>query len=117
MDKFIQHTMLFEPTCRKCNVVIIGCKIELDTYKFGSIYGPNRRARILPELEEKLGGIECDHIILGGDLNFVMSYQKDCYGYLRENNVNARNRFIELCNKHSLIDIWRYINPNINQYT
>ena len=118
IDKGLQHTMLFEFICGKGNYVIIGCKIGLDTYVFGCIYGPNKdEPEFYREINEKLDSVECDHIILGGDLNFVMNYQTDCYGYVRENNINARNAFITMCNQHRIIDIWRCYNPDRHEFT
>ena len=98
--------------------MIIKSKIGLDTYVIGSIYGPNRdEPQFYKELDEVLEGIDCDHIIIGGDFNFVMDAENDCYGYVRENNVNARDKFKLVCNKHNLVDIWRYHNPRQKQYT
>ena len=64
-----------------------------------------------------LSSVDCDHVILGGDFNFIIDADKDCYGYSRENNVNARNKLISICNKYSLIDVWRHYYPGNKQFT
>ena len=113
----LQHENVSEFISSKGNYMIIQCKIGLDTYVIGSIYGPNRdEPQFYKELDEVLEGIDCDHIIIGGDFNFVMDAENDCYGYVRENNVNAREKFKLVCNKHNLVDIWRYHNPRQKQY-
>ena len=118
IDRSLQHTKLFEFTCKRGNYVIIGCRIGMDNYVLGCIYGPNKdEPEFYEEVNEVLRSVDCDHIILGGDLNFVMNSQIDCYGYVRENNVNARNKFISMCTEHNLIDVWRQFHPHESQYT
>ena len=56
-------------------------------------------------------------MVLGGDFNFIIDAKTDCYGYARENNINARKKIISVCNKHNLIDVWRNQNPNQQQFT
>ena len=46
-----------------------------------------------------------------------MDSQNDCFGYVRENNINAKKKFCSTCNKHNLIDIWREHNPDGQQFT
>ena len=100
------------------NYVLLECKIGTDTYVIGSIYGPNRdEPHFYEHIGKILDEINYDHIILGGDFNFIMDAGKDCYGYSHENNVNAKMKFVNICNKHSLVDIWREQNPNKKRYT
>ena len=118
IDRNLQHDILFEFNCKNGNYVIIGCKIGSDTYVLGSIYGPNKdEPDFYKEIGDLLDSVDCDHIILGGDFNFVMNPEKDCFGYTREHNVNARNKFISICEKHSLIDLWRRYNGDEKQIT
>ena len=118
IDRNLQHKVLFKFISEKGNYVIIGCKIGSDTYVLGSIYGPNRDdPEFYKNIDDILVNVVCDHIIIGGDFNFVMDPEKDCFGYSREHNVNARNEFISICNEHSLVDIWRRYNDNSNQFT
>ena len=42
IDNKLQHDVLFEFICERGNYVILGCKINSDTYLLGSIYGPNK---------------------------------------------------------------------------
>ena len=114
----LHHDIISEYTGTHGNYIIIQCKIGTDSYVLGSIYGPNRdEPQFYEHIDEILDSVDCDHIFIGGDFNFVMDAENDCYGYARENNVNARRKFISVCNKHNLIDIWRHQNPTQHQYT
>lgn len=118
IDRNLQHEVVTEFVSDKGNYVILQCKIGTDTYVVGSIYGPNRdEPRFYAHLGEILDRIDYDNIIIGGDFNFVIDSVKDSYGYVRENNVNARTKFLSVCNEHSLIDIWRHYYPNKQQFT
>ena len=118
IDRNLQHNILFEYLCERGNYVIVGCRIGSQTYVLGSIYGPNRDEPAFFEvIGELLGSVECENIILGGDFNFVIDSRKDSYGYIRENNVNARNKFVSVCDQHRLVDVWRQYNPTDQQFT
>ena len=97
---------------------MLSCRNRIETYALGSIYGPNRdEPRFYEKIDEILESVDCDHIVLGGDFNFVMDAGKDSFGYVRENNIKAREKFISVCDKHNITDIWRDQNPIENQYT
>ena len=118
VSKNLQHDVINEHINDNGNYVMLECKIGTDLYMIGCVYGPNRDE---PQFYEQLGDVldstDCDHVILGGDFNFVMDAKNDCYGYARENNVNARKKFTTVCNKHDLVDIWRHHNPDQHQFT
>ena len=114
----LQHKVLSEFTSKQGNYIMILCQIGTDSYVIGSIYGPNRdEPQFYEEIDRILESVDCDHIVLGGDFNFIMNAEYDCHGYVRENNVQARNKFISVCNKHNMVDIWRHLNPTKQQYT
>ena len=118
IDRGLQHKVLFEYVCERGNYMILGCRIGSQTYVLGSIYGPNRDEPAFYErIGELLGSVECENIILGGDFNFVIDSRKDSYGYIRENNVNARNKFASVCAQYRLVDVWREYNPEDQQFT
>ena len=113
-----QHEVIKEYISNEGNYIILHCKIGTDTYALGSIYGPNRdEPHFYEHIDEILASFDCDHIVLGGDFNFIMDADSDSFGYLHENNVNARKTFMSLCDKHNIIDIWRYQNPTQKHYT
>ena len=117
-NRNLQHESIREFTSNNGNYVLLQCKIGTDTYLIGSIYGPNRdEPQFYEHIGELLENVDSDHIIIGGDFNFIIDADNDCFGYVHENNVNARNKFISVCNKHGLIDVWRQHNPNEQQFT
>ena len=118
INKKLQHDIISEFVSDKGNYVFLQCKIGTDVYVIGSVYGPNRdEPQFYAHLGDILDKTERDHIIVGGDFNFVIDAAKDSYGYVRENNVNARLKFLSICNKHNLTDVWRYHNPDKQQFT
>ena len=118
INRNVGHEVLFEVRCNEGNYMIIGCRIGTDTYVMGSIYGPNRdNPDFYQKLDECLDNTDCDHVIIGGDFNFVLDAEKDCYGYARENNCNAKNVFTNICAKHSLVDAWRLRNTDKTKFT
>ena len=65
-----------------------------------------------------LKGFEVDHIVVAGDMNFIIDHKTDCLNYARENNENARRAFLQLADDFNLID--RYIeifHPNQSKCT
>ena len=118
VNRHLQHEVLKEFTCDQGNYIIVQCKIGTEIYMLGSIYGPNRdEPRFYEKIDEILESVDCDHIVLGGDFNFVMDAVNDSYGYACENNIKARKKFVSVCDKHNMIDIWRDQNPRKQQYT
>ena len=76
-----------------------------------------RTALLRKKIEDILERVDCDHIVFGGDFNFVMDAVNDSYGYACENNIKERKKLVSVCDKHSMIDIWRDQNPGKQQYT
>ena len=118
ISKNIQHEVIDEFTNANGNYKVVLCKIGTDTYLIGSVYGLNRdEPQFYEKLEKILEDTEYDHVVLGGDFNFIIDTQADCFGYTNENNVNAKRQFMSICNKHNLIDVWRKHNPIKQQFT
>ena len=46
-------------------------------------------------------------LILCGDWNLVLNFKLDTFGYIRENNVKAREKVKEFMDSFNLIDGWR----------
>ena len=113
-----QHTVIKEISSSCGNYVIVICQIISETFAFVSTYGPNEdKPDFFRKLFAHFSDIEVDHLIIGGDLNFIMDPETDALHYRKENNVNARKQFNRLANENNLVDVWRQINPNERKYT
>ena len=58
-----------------------------------------------------------NQVILVGDFNMVLDPDKDCKDYVNINNPRARNKVLNLISECNLIDPWRELNLETNQFT
>ena len=113
----IQHNILYEEYCHEGNFVLIICTIFLNTYTLVNLYGPNDdRPAFFHILNKKLEDVAGENIIAGGDFNFVFDHKLDS-NYIQQNNVNARNAFVETIDTHNLVDVWRERYPEKKIFT
>ena len=118
ISKNTHHDVLTQISSDCGNYVILMCKIHTDVFAFVNIYGPNSdQPNLFTDVFDQLKDIEVDHIIVAGDMNFVINQEIDSLNYARENNRNAKQTFLQYANEYSLIDVWRYFNPSERKYT
>ena len=114
----LQYTAITDIKADCGNYVIVVCKINTESYAFVNIYGPNEDC---PPFYRKLNNIleqfNVDYIIVAGDLNFVIDPATDSLNYVGENNINAKQTFLELTGKYNLVDAWRQLHPTECNYT
>ena len=114
----VQYNLITTINSASGNFVIVVCEIASETFAFVNIYGPNNdNPSFFVSLGQQLRQISVDHIILAGDLNFVISSEMDSHNYIRENNKYAREAFLQIADELSLIDIWRHAHPLEQKYT
>lgn len=114
----LQFHFLAEKRSECGNYHIVECQINRETFLFVNVYGPNEdKPAFYEDLSALIGQFNVDFIILAGDLNFVMNPVTDSLNYVGENNTHAKKAFLELSYKYNLIDAWRQVYPNKNQYT
>ena len=114
----LHHELIdFQKTeCGNC--LIITCKIGTRTYLLANIYGPNEdNPNFYLSLRSCIESCHTDHIILAGDFNFVMDFNRDTLNYVREHNTRAKEVFKNFANDNNLCDLWRKLHPNEMQYT
>ena len=103
--------------CPKGSFDAIAIKIGMICYTLVSVYGPNEdNPNFYESLEECVDLLPTENIIMSGDWNFVMDTERDS-NYIRENNTNAKTRFIETTRKYMLIDVWRQLHPHEKQFS
>ena len=118
ISRHTQHETVKEITSKCGNYVIIIAKINSETFAFVCIYGPNNdQPSFYDEVFTYLTDVEVDYIVVGGDLNFTIDPKTDTLNYVRENNVNAKRKFLQLAHENSLVDIWRRMHPDEQEYT
>ena len=103
------------------NFLIVKAKINQNfEIIIANIYGPNNDN---PTFFENIEAIcvnmaeDTIPILIAGDLNMALNGELDTYNYVRENNVNARNRFLRFMDENNLFDVFRNLNGNLKRYT
>ena len=118
LNSTLQYSLLEEKKSECGNFHMLSCKIHNETYLLVNIYGPNEdNPSFYKNLSNMIGQFDVQYTIIAGDLNFVMVPNVDSMNYVGENNVRAKQAFLELSHKYDLIDAWRHIHPNDRNYT
>ena len=87
------------------NLLILGLRYSDITLTLVVVYGPNEDSPdFYWNLLEQLKSKEQGPLILCGDWNLVLNFKLDTFGYIRENNVKAREKVQELIDSLDLID-------------
>uniref|UniRef100_A0A670HXR6 Reverse transcriptase domain-containing protein n=1 Tax=Podarcis muralis TaxID=64176 RepID=A0A670HXR6_PODMU len=113
----------WEPTliCKDEEGRILGVQINHQGEKFNviTVYAPNtKKAEFFKKLEQMLLELESHKLILLGDLNGVPDPEMDRSEKKRKTNQGKLPKsFKDLQENLDLIDIWRYKNPTIRQFT
>ena len=112
-----QHRVIQEEHCTTGNYNIITCQMFLNTYTIINVYGPNDdRPSFFHQINQKLNETVSENVIIAGDFNFVIDYQRDS-NYLRQNNPAARDAFLSLIEEQNLVDAWTELNPGKRTFT
>ena len=118
LNRNCPYTLVEERKSDCGNYIIILCKIYNESFLLVNVYGPNEdNPTFYKKLKDTIEQFDADHLIVAGDLNFVMVQDKDSLNYVSEGNVRAKQAFQELTYEYGLIDIWRKMNPNERKYT
>ena len=101
------------------NYLILRIKLFDKEFVIINLYGPNADSpEFYVHLEEMIvntGSFE--NCIIGGDWNLVLNFELDCFNYVRQNNVRASEKVLDLINNLNLVDAWRVENPDTRRYT
>ena len=100
------------------NLIFLRCIIDNESYLLVNVYGPNKdEPDFYKRLGTSIGKFDFQHIIVAGDFNFVMNPEKDSLNYINENNINAKQIFLEITDKHDMVDAWRHVHTDDRNYT
>ena len=91
---------------------------EVARFLLINIYAPNDDApNFFEKLFEKIERMNIKNLIITGDWNLVNDYKLDTLNYKKHNNPKAAQTVYNYKEKLDLIDVWRYTNPQIKQFT
>ena len=83
-----------------------------------NIYAPNEDdPKIFTNIFSKIEDSDTKNIIIVGDWNLVLDFDKDTINYKKHNNPKSRKIVQHHIEKLDLLDIWRTTHDNIRQYT
>ena len=98
-------------------LLILTLEINDKTLVLCNLYGPNiDDPNFYNDVIAKLTDLEFDHIIIGGDFNFVLDNDMDSYNRT-ESHRASKAIIMKLMEEANLCDIWRDINPSERKYT
>jgi len=90
------------------NFIILDLTVKGQRFSLCTVYGPNQDCpEFYVNLFQELQKLDNASMILCGDWNLVMDYQKDTRGYQCENNKKARSTLLKCMNNNDLSDVWR----------
>ena len=103
------------------NFLALNFKFENFTITLSCIYGPNEDnpdfyKDVVFKETEKLQATS-EFTILAGDWNVSLSHELDTFGYLNEQNKNAKNIILENMTNLGLVDIFRETFPQKKRFS
>ena len=118
LNKNLQYKVLAEKKSECGNIVLLVCEIYNESYLLVNVYGPNEdNPAFYDKLSDIISQFDVQYVIVAGDLYFVMVPDLDSANYVHENNVRAKQAFLELTYKYNLTDVWRKLHPSHRNYT
>jgi exonuclease III len=106
-----------------CNILMLKIKINETNITLGSIYGPNHDDEdFFNNVKSAIDAFSSDYVLIGGDWNTTYDSRNSRANIDILNNVNipSLNRSIwlnRMSNDARLIDPYRYLYPDVREYT
>ena len=107
---------------RDKNGRFLSAKITLDDCQIvlANVYAPNdinQQVLLFKELQKLLGKFAQEMMIIGGDFNCALSPSDKKVGNPTSKKLPVISEIENLCHLYSLCDVWRFLNPNVRQFT
>ena len=100
------------------NYIILDVKTQEQQFTLCALYGPNEDSpNFFENISQIVNNMNNLSIIMIGDWNVVIDYEKDNLNYRLKNNPNAQKHIQEIMINLNLIDIWREKHENQRSYT
>ena len=92
------------------NYIILDMTVQGKQITLINLYRPNEdNAQFYENLIRKIAEFENEHLIMCGDWNFVLDFDKDTSNYLNINNPRARQTVLNFIEENNFIDAWRVL--------
>ena len=100
------------------NKIILDLTVRNKRITLINLYGPNRdNPCFYDQIRQDVIDFDNNFNIITGDFNLIMDPVSDCKNYIHVNNPKAREKVIDICAEHNLIDIWREFNMEKRQFS
>ena len=100
------------------NLIIIDLELNNLAFTLCVLYGPNKdNPEFYNNLKQLILKRDNCPLVICGDWNLVLNHNLDTYGYVRENNLNAKKCVTSMMEELELIDTWRSENNSKKKYT
>ena len=98
-------------------IVVLTLSYQDQNYTVANIYGENTdNPALFSRLSDIIQDRNNEHIVIGGDFNFVLNDQLDSYNR-NISHVGSRAVTTQLIEDLELVDIWRITHPDTKCYT
>ena len=98
-------------------MLILETEIESKTVTLINIYGPNRDDPEFYRTILKKNNEKENLVITAGDFNLVLNSDEDLVNYVNVNNPKAREEVLNIMIEVNLVDVWRELNLEKQQFT
>lgn len=120
IKKKLNHKVINEYKDNEGRIIIVNVEIDNNIISLVNIYAPNNekdRNTFFKKIEEKIENQCMGIMVIGGDMNETLM-DIDRKSTQRQNRKKTSNQGIKnMIKKLKLVDIWRILNPNKQQYT
>ena len=100
------------------NKLILDITVQDKRLTLVNLYGPNRdKPNFYTQVKNDIDDFNNETVIIGADYNLILEPEKDCKNYRYINNPRARDVVLDLRAEFNLIDIWRELNLDKEQFT
>ena len=100
------------------NFLLLKIKYDNIIYILACIYGPSTPAlEFYDDVYDKCFSLGTDLVLMGGDFNVTLNYDKDARGYLAQRNLENTRRIIQKNELFNMSDVFRHMHPSKLKYT
>ena len=100
------------------NFLLLKVRYDNIIYILAVVYGPSYPSlEFYDDVYDKCFSLGSDLVLMGGDFNITIDFEKDARGYNAQRNLENTRKIIQKNNEFSLEDIYRSMHQNKLSYT